>query len=333
MRIHLTNGGTRLARRLLRPVLAAGLAALLAAAATPAAAAPAAVTLAPGSVTPAVITAGQPAVQTINLSRKAPSGGVWVDLYGDVVYGAVTGRSVYVPAGQRSVSFPIRVSAAATAEVVRPLHAQVPGSDVTKVAEVTVRPADPAVQAVTSLDFDQEVVLAGTSVTGTVSLLAPASAGGLNLDVWANTSYGPSVSVPPLVVVPEGATTATFTGRAGAADEPTVVRPSATLGGTRAAGRVAVLPTTFAVGPSYVRRGAATETAVSLGVPAGPDGAVVALAVDVPGVSVPATVTVPAGSPGVIFEVTVAADAPTSQLGTITATWDGQTVSRLFVVG
>ncbi|MFC4145736.1 hypothetical protein ACFO0M_05680 [Micromonospora mangrovi] len=320
-------------RRLLQ-TLATGIttATLLLVPALPAGAATGPVRLASGSVSPAVITAGETATQTITLTRKAPRGGVDVALYGDVVYQSFTGGHVVVPAGRRSVSFPIRVASPEVTTVV-PLYAQVPGSDLVRIAEVTVLPGDPAAQGVVDLRFSPAAAVEGSSVTGTVVLAAPAATGGVAVTLWSNTSYGPNVYVPPSVVVPAGQTSVSFTAVVNQAQVPAVVRPSAHLGTTRATGRLAVVPPTFAVGPGYVARGAVNDVVVGIGTAANPTGVTIALHSDRPDVVVPATVQVPAGSPGVIFPVTVAADASVSEPGTITATWNGTTVSNTFVVG
>jgi hypothetical protein len=222
--------------------LAASAAVTLIAPAAAAEAAPARPGLAGGSVSPAAITGGDAAVQTIRLTRPAPAGGldVWVTA-SDVVYTASAGSAVHVPAGATSVSFPFRLAAPPATEV-RALWAQVQGSPLTKVADVTVRAADPGTRAVRALRFDRATAVAGSSVTGTVTLAAAAPAGGISVALWSNTSYGPNVYVPPYVVVGAGRTSATFEAYVTSADAPAVVRPSADLGTSRATASLAVAP-------------------------------------------------------------------------------------------
>lgn len=293
---------------------------------TPSATATAAVTLAAGSVTPSTITAGDGAVQTIRLTGPAPAGGIDVSVTAsDVIYTASVGAAVHVPEGATSVSFPFRMSAPSST-VVRSLWAQIAGSPLTKVAEVTVLAADPATRAVASLGLSAPAAVAGASVTGTVTLNNPAPEGGISVSLWSNSSYGAGVSVPPYVVVPAGSTSVTFpaTGRA---DAPAIVAPSAHLGTSSAAARLVVVPATFALGNGFAPPGAAGEIAVGIGTAPNPSGTTITLTTDTPGVTVPATVFIPAGSPGVAFPFSVAASLPPGGTAKVTATWNGVSVS------
>lgn len=150
------------------------------------------------------------------------------------------------------------------------------------------------------------------------------------MDLWSNTHYGPGVYVPPYVVLPEGATTATFAATVTRADSPAVVTPSADLGTSLASADLLVAPTAFAVSGGPLTRG--TTTSLVVGIGAAPTGAVVALTSDLPGVRVPATVTVPAGAPAVAFPVAVDDSAPVDALGRITATWNGLSATNYLFV-
>lgn len=287
-----------------------------------------------GTVSPSTITAGQLATQTVTLSGPAPAGGIWVSLYADAVYATFVGSQVYVPQGQRTVSFPIRLAASVAQTQVRTLYAQAPGQGLVPAGTVTVVPADPAVQGVKDLRFDRRVVVEGQTVTGTVELTAPAIAGGLNVDLSPNSAYGGvRVKVPPLVIVPEGATTVRFTVPVHSDGVPNEGTPSAHLGGTRDTAPVAAVPPAFAVGPGFVRVGSTVTGVVGIGTSPNPDGTRVALSVDLAGVSVPAAVDIPPGSPGAVFPITGAAGLSPSAIGTLTATWDGQAATRSFVTG
>jgi len=82
-----------------------------------------------------------------------------------------------------------------------------------------------------------------------------------------------------------------------------------------------------------VRVGSTVTGVVGIGTSPNPDGTRVALSVDLAGVSVPAAVDIPPGSPGAVFPITGAAQLSPSAIGTLTATWDGQTATRSFVTG
>ncbi|GAA3284588.1 hypothetical protein GCM10020218_042970 [Dactylosporangium vinaceum] len=289
--------------------------------------------LAPGSVSPSTITGGDAAVQTIRLTGPAPAGGIDVSITAsDVVYTNSAGPSVHVPAGATSVSFPFRLSAPST-DVVRSLWAQMSGTPLIKVAEVTVLAADPSTRAVAELRFDPGAAVVGTTTTGTVTLKKPAPQGGIAVDLWSNTSYGPNVYVPPYVVVEAGRTTATFPATITGADSPAVVWPSADLGTSRVVAPLVAVPMTFALGAAVVRPGTEGELAVGIGTALNPAGTTIALTSDNPSVTVPATVTVPAGSPGVRVPVTVAASAPLGGTARITAKWNGTTVTNTVYIG
>lgn len=320
-------------RPLLRLLAVAGLAALL----TGGLAAPAQAGLpriVSGAVSPSVITAGQIAYQTIVLSR-ATNTGVFIYLDGDRTFESFTRGYISVPPGKTRITFPVRFDAKAPTQQVRSVYAQVSGGGLPKlVAQVTVRPQDPAVQGITGFTFDRSVVADDALVTGTITLKSPARAGGVNVDVVPGWQYGGAgMGLPQFLVVPEGATKASFTTRPGTS-VPDTIEALTFLGTTRQDAPITVVPATFAVRGGAVEPGQVNEGIVGIGTAANPDGATVALSVDFPGISVPATVTIPPGSPGVSFPITVDAGIPWTQIGTITARWNGQTATdQIFASG
>jgi hypothetical protein len=292
-----------------------------------------AVTLKSGSVSPSTITGGDGAVQTINLSGPAPAGGVWISLrVSDLVYDHSTGGRAFVPAGATSVSFPIRLTAPKTT-VVRTLHAQVTGSKLTPVGQVTVVAADPATRAIAELRIGAEAAVVGSTVQGTVVLKNPAPAGGIAVRLLSNTYYGAGIYVPPSVIVPAGSTTASFPIRVSRAELPAIVEPTADLGTSIAGRPLVVVPDAFAVGEGWAKRGSVTQWAVGIGSAPNPFGVTVELETNAPGVTVPASVTIPPGSPGVAFPVTVSESTPFGVIGRITATWNGRSVTTTLTVG
>jgi hypothetical protein len=212
-------------------------------------------------------------------------------------------------------------------DVVRSLWAQISGSPLTEVATVAVRAADPATRAVASLAFDPGATVVGTTTTGTVTLTNPAPQGGLAVSLWSNTSYGDHVQVPKYVLVEAGNRTATFPAYVTSVSSPSVVSPSADLGTSIASGKLIVVPQTFALGGAVLWPGNAGEVAIGIGTAPNPTGTTIALASDTPGVAVPHTVTIPAGSSGVTFPVTVAGSLPPGGSAQLTATWNGVSVT------
>lgn len=205
--------------------------------------APAAVAVAVQSVTvsPTTITAGDGAVQTITLTAPAPAGGQGLFLdASDVVYTATAGSFVEVPAGQRVLRVPFRLSTLDAATRVRTVYAQATGSTVSRSASLTVRAADPAVRAVVAFRTSAPVVRSGGTVTGTVVLRRPAPAGGIALSLWSNTAYGAHLYVPPFVLVPGGRTSASFPMEASTQVTETV-HPGAYLGTSQATADLTIL--------------------------------------------------------------------------------------------
>lgn len=319
-----------------RPVVAA--VALLSALTVPATAqeAPPPITLLPGSVSPAVITAGDPAVQTINISRPAPPGGQRVSLSGgnDSVYRSTAPNSTRVPEGETSVSFPIRVDTRHPTTFVRPLFAQVAESGRTRVAEVTILPADPAVRAVTALR-GPDTVLSGTQTTLTGELRIPAPPGGLVVDLTGSGSGGGHgvTLISRDAVFTGGSSSTTVSVLPGAKLVPTVVRATLLFGTSEAVWETIVVPDDFAIRADLTARGTVGEGVVGIGSAPNPSGIRVALQSDTPGVAVPDTVTIPPGDHGARYPIGVDAGVEVDS-AMISATWSGRSTSgRLTIEG
>jgi hypothetical protein len=110
--------------------------------------------------------------------------------------------SVTVPAGATSTTFPISASPVSDSRV-----AVITGSlnGQTSSANLTITPIGMTLASVT---LQPSTVGSGAAVTGTVTLTAPAPAGGIHV---ALASASPViVFVPAYVTVPQGATTASF---------------------------------------------------------------------------------------------------------------------------
>lgn len=325
---HFTGNVSR--RRLLRAGAAAAAGVLVAGLAP---AAPAAADVLPyvksSTVSSAVIDGGARATQTITLNAPAPAGGVTVWVYGDRIYNFSTGGSVLVPAGRRSVTFPFYVGAPDSTFTLN-LSAQTTGYDLTKVTQVKVRALDPARQAVTAFRVATAEAVDGDTVDGTVELLRPAPPGGIAVALWPNSTYEYSaLGFQDLwAVVPAGRKQVTVHMRA-QAQRPGIPQPSADLGTSRAFGRAVVAPDALSF-DGNLPVGQTTTWLLGVGRAAHPGGAVVALSTDTPGVTVPATVTVPADRVTTEFPVTVAATAAPWTTVTVTATWNGTTVSTMF---
>lgn len=124
---------------------------------------------------------------------------------------------VRVPQGSASATFTLHVSPYVTTATAATISARTTTPDAAgyQARAVTVLPpaAPPAARAqVASATFSATTLPTGTSATCTLALSAPApAAGAAVLVAISNDFLGLDADVPPVVVIPPGATTATFT--------------------------------------------------------------------------------------------------------------------------
>ena len=161
-----------------------------------------------------------------------------------------------------------------------------------------------ATPAVSGVALNATNVAAGASAQGTVTLSAPASAGGASASL--SSSDTAVATVPPAVTIAAGASSATFSVAAVTAGTTII---TASLNGISSQspmltvmGTVVALASISLSSSSVAGGGSVTGTATLTGV-APAAGAAVSLSSADP-VSVPATVTVPAGSAGATFPIT-----------------------------
>ena len=167
--------------------------------------APASVALSSLSLNPTSVTGGNSSTGTVTLSGPAPAGGAQVTLSSSNTAAANVPPNVTVAAGATTATFTVSTSAVAASTTVTVSAAY---SGATSSASLTVTPAPPPPPTLASLTLNPASVFGGQSSTGTVTLTGPAPAGGAQ--VFLSTSNG-AARVPPSVIVPAGATSATFT--------------------------------------------------------------------------------------------------------------------------
>jgi LmbE family N-acetylglucosaminyl deacetylase len=168
------------------------------------------------------VTGGSPATGTVMLDGPAPQGGAQVALSSGDPAAAVP-ASVTIPAGAMSATFNVTTSPVAS-DTSAAISAAYGGR--TQTVTLTVLPP-----VLTSLSLNPSSVIGGPlgNSTGTVTLNAPAPAGGAVISLSDNSS---AASVPATVTIPAGATTATFTVRTGIVLLSTTARITATYRGT-----------------------------------------------------------------------------------------------------
>ncbi|WP_149262886.1 hypothetical protein [Actinomadura sp. K4S16] len=283
------------------------------------------------SVSPSTISAGEEALQKVTLTEPAPAGGTVVALrdlneFEDPNYARSTGRKVTVPEGQRSVTFPIRVQSEDTTTVTS-LEASANGTAAR--TAITVEPPDWREQVVTGFwvkqQYGQAIALTGTTVTGTVQIKSPAPVGGLAVDIRNNPVWNDTAYSAPYVVVPAGATGATFPISVSTDQNPRYVQMTADLGNDKATSSLIGTPKKFSVGTVREIRNKSgywpNYGVVGLGDIWHPFGAVIKLTSDTPGVTVPPELQLSSSELGRTFPIQVDPSTPIGTKVKITATW------------
>ena len=153
------------------------------------------------TIAPNSVVGGNSSEGTVHLSCPAPAGGLIVQLSSSNTNAATVPASVTVAAGQRTATFTITTRPVAS-QTQATITARLGNSS--RQATLTVNP--PTLE---SLTLNPSTVVGGNSSTGTVSLNAPAPAGGAV--VRLSSSNTNVATVPTSVTIPAGQTRATFT--------------------------------------------------------------------------------------------------------------------------
>jgi len=188
------------------------------------------------------------------------------------------------------------------------------------------------VPQLSSVTASPSVVSGGQNSTGTVSLTAPAPAGGATIALGSDKA---SATVPANVLVSAGVGSATF---------PIVTTPvaasvtatiSASYAGITKTTTVTInppVPSALTLSPSTVNAGSSSTGTVTLNGPAPAGGTVVVLSSSKPSVaSVPASVTVPPGSSSATFIVNTSPGSSNTSV-TVSATAGGVTKSATLAI-
>ena len=193
-------------------------------------------------------------------------------------------------------------------------------------------PTAPGTTAVSSVTLNATTIAAGSSGQGTVSLTAAASTGGASISLSSSNPGVATVQTP--VTIPAGSSSAAFTITALATGTVTITAslngstsqsPTLTVTAPTVALSKILLSTSSVVGGNNVN-GTAILTAAA---PAG--GAVVQLLASADPVTVPASVTVPAGSLSATFIISTSAVGGTMS-GTISGSYGGASASAVLSV-
>lgn len=257
---------------------------------------------------------------SLELKQPRPPAGTLITLTSDRPDVVSVPASLFAPNWQQWATFEAEVHPVAAFTVVRITASS---RDQKWVVEALVYP-----QAGAGIRWGQDRVVGGRTLLGQVSLAYPAPPGGLFVPL---SSSDPSVvAVPAGVTVPAGATEILFRVTVAPVANPTQVRVSTFddfLATSPLVTALTVLPealTSLKVTPASVVGGRMAEGTVTLSGPAPSGGAIVRLSLpESAGVSVPSTVTVPAGALGVSFPIRTA-PVPAPRTVQLSASWDGE---------
>jgi trimeric autotransporter adhesin len=261
------------------------------------------------TIAPSTVNGGAVASGTVTIADPAPAGGAFILVSSNNGAAAVP-SVVVIPAGQRSITFPINttsVTGTTTALII------VRSVNNAKAASLVVNPGGPGSGqgTITGITFSPNPVTGGTLSTGTVTLSAPAGPGGVTVTLSSDTG---SATVPTTIVIPAGSsngmfpvntssvtntTTATITGTSGNTVSGTLtINPT---GGGQGPGQGTIIG--LSLSPNPVTGGSSSIGTVTLSAPAGPNGVSVTLTSGNGAATLPANITIPVGQTSATFTV------------------------------
>ena len=284
------------------------------------------------TASPTTVVVGQTSQLTVTLDGNAGTGGVSVAVTSSNTNIMADPGAVVVPAGQSSVTVTSPATASTLANPVpndTAITLTATLAAATPTAVITVRPL------ISGVSVSPSAAKGGTTPLpiGTVTLSQPAPTGGTTV---ALTSSNLNVAtVPATITIPAGATTGTFnvTSLAVAADATTVVTATNQFASrTTTFTSQAPALSSLSVLSNNILVGSTTTGTVTLDSPAPTGGSVVALvSSNVNAATVPATVTVAAGSTTGTFTITSVVTLA-AQTTTLTASYGGVSRSGSVVV-
>lgn len=279
-------------------------------------------------VSPNPVLAGSSTTGSVTLDAAAPSGGQTVDLMSSDASRVSVPTAVVVAAGQTSASFAVNTTSGG------PLTATLTGSIGTSTANTQLSVV--STPSVTSVRLERACFTVDVDAfsSNRVTLDVPAPSDTL---VSLLSSDPAALTVPPSVTVPSGSSSAFFSINAAAASSSVTV--TATLGSSQATDTASVSDATpdskasgVTLSPESIIAGDFSTATVTLDCEAPDGGTTVQLSTSDPtNVTVPATVTVPAGALSTTFNVTTVNTTPSGEY-TISATAGGDTKSDTLTV-
>ena len=256
------------------------------------------------SFSPSSVIGGATATGTVTIDVAAPSGGAVVNLASNTS-GVSVPASVTVPAGSTTATF-----SATTSVVSSQTNATVTASvgSVSVTGTLTMNPA-----SLVGITISPTAVPAGESALGTVTLNGITGPGGITVVLSGNST---SCSVPASILVPAGASSATFTIQTSSVAKPATATISATLGSITKSASLTINTATLlgiSLNPTTIAGGTSSTGTAVLTSAAGTGGVTVKLASSTKSASVPASVSIAAGKSSAMFTVKTVSVAAQTQ--------------------
>lgn len=269
------------------------------------------ISLASISLPQSSVVGGTNLVGTVNLSGQNRNATIVVQLTDDAPSVQLT-SSVAIGFGRSSTTFNVITSPVTVDE-----NCTITGSllGVTRTAQLLVKHSTPA-----SLTLSTNSLVGGQPFTGTVVMTGKAPAGGLNV---ALTHSGVEIGMPTNLLIAAGTDSNTFNGTTQVRSTTFTHLITATSGGVSKTANLTLNPGglfAFTITPTTVVGGQNATGKIQVAGLAPPGGTAVGLTVVGSKVTVPATVTVPAGAQFQTFTITTQA-VGVSGLRTVTATF------------
>ncbi|HZH99479.1 MAG TPA: hypothetical protein VEX38_10950, partial [Fimbriimonadaceae bacterium] len=249
------------------------------------------------AVNPSSVIGGSNTTGTVTLADPAPVGGVLVSL-SDSSVAIQTPDSVIVQQGSTSANFTIGtspVAASATREVFATL------GEVTRAVRLTLEPG----ARLDTFTATPTTVIGGNPVVGRITLTSPAVGSGAQISL---TSSSTALVVPGSISIPAGQSSGEFTINTKPVGATYVRTVTASYQGVNRTVSITLNPGAalagLSVNPSTVQGGQTSTGTVNLSGPAPAGGAVVTLSSGSSAITVPTSVTVPAGASSATFTIT-----------------------------
>jgi hypothetical protein len=276
------------------------------------------------------------AVVSLATGHLAPAGGAFVTLSSDNPNLVSMPNSVTIPAGQSNVSVPIQTN---TTGITTPVNISASYGGATKTATLSVNAPEGNIP-ISSVTLSPETVVGGSNigVRLTVNLASGAPLEGAT--IMLSSSNPAIVSLPRSIRTNFTGQTSTFADFAPASvAAPTQVTITATYGNSTQSAILTVTPPAtnapsiigLTINPASVAGGSAAQGTVTLSAAASTATTVTLTSSSSPIVSVPASVTVPAGSTSANFTVSTT-NVSSSFAATIGASLNGISRSATITV-